>query len=64
MLSKVDSEQTPVKICAECSEIMPLCEKICYCGGPVKIVYVTKLKAADAKDYYRRRGMYYIRGKT
>lgn len=58
----MDSE--PVKICANCAEIMPLCENVCYCGGPIKIVYVSKLVALDSKDYYRRRGMYYIRGKT
>jgi len=47
-----------VNTCMKCKEIMPLCEKVCYCEGPV----IAKNVGLDEKrlsNYYPRRKFIY-----
>ena len=43
-----------VKKCGTCEELMPLYEKICYCGGPVKIVQAKSDQRAKVNSYSSR----------
>jgi hypothetical protein len=43
---------------------MPFSEKVCYCGGPVKIRVTSIEEYIKANDYYKRRAMFWLRGKT
>ena len=49
------SERTLARSCASCEEIMPVYEKICYCGGPVKLVKVDIDLVEHIKLYYHRK---------
>ena len=44
-----------VKECGACEEIMPTYEKLCYCGGPVKLVRATVEKKKLAESYSHRK---------
>lgn len=48
-----------VKSCADCKEIMPAHETVCYCGGPVKLIKTDdKEMISLAKSYKNRRWLH------
>lgn len=58
-----------IKECGTCGEVMPLTEKLCYCGGPIRINRYSSVGEMkfDPRDYYMRRMMFKLRksdGKT
>ena len=55
-----DTNYFSAKICAECSEVMPITETVCYCGGPIKMVRVEKEMKARADSYKERRWLYFV----
>lgn len=54
----LSEEDVYVKTCATCAEIMPRFEKVCYCGGPIKLVKVKKDKAQATDSYFHRKWLY------
>lgn len=42
------------KQCGACEELMPMYEKICYCGGPIKIVQAN-IDQREKVNSYRSR---------
>lgn len=47
--------------CAKCNEIMPLSERVCYCGGPVCIGEFPIDKQDYANCYYDRRMIFWLK---
>lgn len=47
--------------CGYCSEIMPRFEKVCYCGGPVRLIRLPLDKRALTRCYHERRFMFNIK---
>lgn len=41
--------------CANCNEIMPLSELVCYCGGPVCIIEISSEDTVKFKEYRKRK---------
>jgi rRNA maturation endonuclease Nob1 len=52
------------KMCAECGELMPRSEKICYCGGPITIINVTVDEAKFSTYYHDRRRLFRLKGSS
>jgi len=46
--------------CANCKEIMPLSERVCYCGGPVCIISLPLDKRAVSTSYLGRKMLYFL----
>jgi len=42
------------KECGICKELMPMYEKLCYCGGPVKIVQAKSDQREKVNSYSSR----------
>jgi len=47
--------------CADCKEIMPTYELVCYCGGPVCMVDVQMCEKPLVQAYGRRELLYLLR---
>jgi len=47
--------------CADCKEIMPLSEQVCYCGGPVCVISLPLDKKALSNCYPTRKTLYFLR---
>lgn len=55
------SENYYIKVCANCNEVMTPSERVCHCGGPLKLVKCNEEKYERAKGYGIRKWLKSLR---